>query len=48
MCGFAKSCFVLYLNLASVEFAEDLSAAGRCKVARVQTYYDQVLATQIR
>jgi len=34
----------LHLNPASVEFAEDLPAAGRCKAARVQTYYDQVLA----
>jgi len=31
---------LLYLNPASVKFAEDLPAAGRCKVARVQTYYD--------
>jgi len=30
----------LYLNPASVEFAEDLPAAGRCKAARAQTYYD--------
>jgi len=27
----------LYLNSASVEFAEDLPAAGRCKAARAQT-----------
>jgi len=29
----------LHLNPASVEFAEDLPAAGR-KAARAQTYYD--------
>ncbi|MCD6560480.1 MAG: hypothetical protein J7L16_01810, partial [Deltaproteobacteria bacterium] len=29
-----------YLKPASVEFAEDLPAAGRCKAARAQTYYD--------
>ena len=29
-----------HLNPASVEFAEDLPAAGRCKAARAQTYYD--------
>ncbi|MCD6562020.1 MAG: hypothetical protein J7L16_09730 [Deltaproteobacteria bacterium] len=28
------------LKPASVEFAEDLPAAGRCKAARAQTYYD--------
>ena len=28
------------LNPASVEFAEDLPAAGRCKAARAQTYDD--------
>jgi len=28
------------INPASVEFAEDLPAAGRCKAARAQTYYD--------
>ena len=27
----------LHLNPASVEFAEDLPAAGRCKAARAQT-----------
>ncbi len=32
--------FVLNLNSASVEFAEDLPAAGRCKTARAQTYDD--------
>ncbi|MCD6562093.1 MAG: hypothetical protein J7L16_10125 [Deltaproteobacteria bacterium] len=32
--------YALYLNPASVEFAEDLPAAGRCKAARAQTYYD--------
>ncbi|MCD6261590.1 MAG: hypothetical protein J7J52_01020, partial [Deltaproteobacteria bacterium] len=37
-----------HLNPASVEFAEDLPAAGRCKIARVQTYYEQVLATARR
>ncbi|MCD6561721.1 MAG: hypothetical protein J7L16_08190, partial [Deltaproteobacteria bacterium] len=30
--------FSLHLNPASVEFAEDLPAAGRCKAARAQTY----------
>jgi len=32
--------FIFNLNPASVEFAEDLPAAGRCKAARAQTYYD--------
>jgi len=32
--------FSCYLNPASVEFTEDLPAAGRCKAARAQTYYD--------
>jgi len=32
--------FRLHLNPASVEFAEDLPTAGRCKAARAQTYYD--------
>ena len=31
---------MLTLNPASVGFAEDLPAAGRCKAARAQTYYD--------
>jgi len=42
--GNEKICHVpfnyFFLNPASVEFAEDLPAAGRCKAARAQTYYD--------
>jgi len=35
--AFYKTKIGLHLNSASVEFAEDLPAAGRCKAARAQT-----------
>jgi len=39
---------LLNLNPASVEFAEDLPAAGRCKTARTQTYDDTSSPCQCR
>ncbi len=35
---------VYYLNPASVEFAEDLPAAGRCRAAGAQMYYDCIVS----